>query len=390
MPMVETGSNCDVLIAGGGPVGAALALALRASALRISVLEARASRQAAGDDPRPLALSHGSRLVLERLGVWKALEPVTAIARIHISQRGGFGRVELDAAEARLPALGYVVDYTRLAGLFAELVQGGWCDYLPGAAVTRLSAEAGAVAVEVRTERGERRITTSLLVVADGGTHAGSDEMRTVDYQQAAVTARVTSTAEHANVAYERFTPDGPLALLPSGDRLALVWSTTQEHAQQLCASPEAAFLAALQQAFGGRLGRFIAAERRGMYPLALRIARETTTARVARIGNAAQTLHPVAGQGLNLGLRDAWELAAELRRAPRENIGAPEFLARYATRRRVDRTGGIWFTHNLVRTFSSDLIPLRFARGLGLTALALLPPARDLLVRRMTFGARG
>jgi 2-octaprenyl-6-methoxyphenol hydroxylase len=178
--------------------------------------------------------------------------------------------------------------------------------------------------------------------------------------------------------------------LLPSGDRLALVWSTTLEHAQQLCASSESAFLAALQQTFGGRLGRFVAAERRGMFPLVLRIARQTTTARVVRIGNAAQTLHPVAGQGLNLGLRDAWELATELRRAPREDIGAPEFLARYAARRRVDRAGGIWFTHNLVRIFSNDLAPLRFARGLGLTALAALPPARDLLVRRMTFGARG
>lgn len=388
--MVVTGSNCDVLIAGGGPAGAALALALRASALRISVLETRAGSLAADDDPRPVALSHGSRLVLERLGVWKALEPVTAIARIHISQRGGFGRVELDAAEARLPALGYVVDYTRLAGLLSELVQGGWCDYLPGAAVTRLSAEAGAAAIDVRTERGERRITASLLVVADGGTQAGSDEMRTVDYRQVAVTARVTSTAAHANVAYERFTSDGPLALLPSGDRLALVWSTTPEHAQQLCAAPEAAFLAALQRAFGGRLGRFIAAERRGMFPLALRIARRTQTPRVVRIGNAAQTLHPVAGQGLNLALRDAWELAAEFQRAPRENIGTPEFLARYARRRRVDRTGGIWFTDNLVRIFSSDLAPLRFARGLGLTALAALPPARDFLVRRMTFGTRG
>jgi len=383
-------ADCDVLIAGGGPAGGALALALRASGLRLSVLETRPGRQASGDDPRPLALSHGTRLVLERLGVWRELEPVTAIARIHISQRGGFGRVELDADAAGLPALGYVVDYTRLAGLFAELLQGGWCDYLPGAAATRLSAETDAAAVDVRTPDGARRITTRLLVVADGGTEAGWEEVRSFDYRQTAVTARVTSTVAHAHVAYERFTANGPLALLPSGDRLALVWSTVPEHAQLLCAAPEAAFLAELQRAFGGRLGRFTAVERRGMFPLSLRVARQVTAPRMVRIGNAAQTLHPVAGQGLNLGLRDAWELAVELRRSAREKIGAPEFLARYAARRRLDRDGGVWFTHSLVRMFSSDLAPLRFARGLGLTALAAIPPARDFLVRRMTFGARG
>jgi len=380
----------DVLVAGGGPAGGALALALRASGLRLAVLEARPGGRGAAEDPRPLALSHGTRLILDRLGVWGALEPVTPIARIHVSQRGGFGRVELDASAVRLPALGYVVDYARLAGLFAQLLQEGWCDYLPHASVIRSSAEAGAAAVEVRLEHGTRRITAGLLVVADGGTHAGWDDARTVDYGQAAVTARVAATVPHAHVAYECFTEDGPLALLPSGDRLALVWATTPERAQRLCAAPEAVFLAELQRAFGGRLGRFIAAERRGIFQLGLRVARQLTAPRAVRIGNAAQTLHPVAGQGLNLGLRDAWELATELRRSPREQIGTPEFLARYAKRRRLDREGGIWFTHGLVRIFSGGLGPLRLARGLGLTALSVLPPARDFLVRRMTFGARG
>jgi 2-octaprenyl-6-methoxyphenol hydroxylase len=382
--------ECDVLIAGGGPVGGALALALRASGLRLIVLETRPGTRAARDDPRPLVLSHGSRLILERLGVWGALEPATAIARIHVSQRGGFGRVALDAAAARLPAFGYTVDYTRLASLFAGLLPGGWCEYLPGAAVTRVSAEAGAAAVDVETERGTRRIRAGLLAIADGGTHARSDEIRVFDYRQAAVTARVASTLPHAHVAYERFTAEGPLALLPSGERLALVWSTTPERAQQMCVAPEAQFLAELQGAFGGRLGRFTAVERRAVFPLALRIARSITGPRTVRVGNAAQTLHPVAGQGLNLGLRDAWELATALRRSPRESVGTPEFLARYARRRRPDRAGGIWFTHNLVRIFAGELAPLRLARGLGLAALSALPPAQDFLVRRMTFGARG
>jgi 2-octaprenyl-6-methoxyphenol hydroxylase len=392
MPGSEKGSSYDVLIAGGGPAGGALALALRGSGLRVAVLEAR-PRDTAGEDPRPLALSHGSRLVLERLGLWQALEPVTPITRIHVSQRGGFGRVQLDAAAVQLPALGYVVDYTRLAAVVTESLQGGWCDYLPGSAVGRVSLQGDAALVELETAGEARRAGAGLLVVADGGMHADANEAgtaRTVDYGQTAVTARVSSTAAHDQVAYERFTPEGPLALLPAGSDLALVWSTTPERAQRLCAAPEGEFLGELQQAFGNRLGRFTAAARRGMFPLALRVARDTRQPRTARIGNAAQTLHPVAGQGLNLALRDAWELAAELRRCPRERIGAPELLSRYAARRRLDRGGGIWFTHGLARIFSSDQAPLRCARGLGLAALAALPPAQDFLVRRMQFGARG
>ncbi|HZM48227.1 MAG TPA: FAD-dependent monooxygenase [Burkholderiales bacterium] len=383
-------NDYDVLIAGGGPGGGALALALRGSGLRIAVLETR-PRETAAEDPRPLALSHGSRLILERLELWRALDPVTPIGRIHVSQRGGFGRVLLDAAAVGLPALGYVVDYAQLAARVTESLQGGWCDYLPGTAVNRVSLDGDAAVVELEPARG--RVITGLLVVADGGMHADGNEahaVRTVDYRQTAVTARVTSTVAHAHVAYERFTPEGPLALLPAGGDLALIWSTTPERAQRLCAAPDAEFLGELQQAFGNRLGRFTAVTRRGMFPLALRVARDTGEPRTVRIGNAAQTLHPVAGQGLNLGLRDAWELAAELRRSERERIGAPELLARYAARRRLDRGGGIWFTHGLARMFSSDLAPLRAARGLGLAALAALPPAQEFLVRRMSFGARG
>ena len=395
MPGAETGSDYDVLIAGGGPTGGALALALRGTGLRIAVLEMR-TRETAADDPRPLALSHSSRLILERLDLWPCLEPVTPITRIHVSQRGGFGRVELDAAASRLPALGYVVDYTQLAALVTAALQDGRFDFLPGTAVTRRGIEGDAVAVELETAGFARPARAGLLVVADGGMHPDRSEAnearagRTVDYGQTAVTARVTAAEPHAHVAYERFTPEGPLALLPSGSQLALVWSTTPERARGLCAAPDAEFLGELQQAFGHRLGRFTAVERRGMFPLALRVSPGTAGPRTVRIGNAAQTLHPVAGQGLNLGLRDAWELAGEIRRSPRSRIGAPELLARYAARRRLDRAGGIWFTHGLARIFSSDDAPLRFARGLGLAALAALPPAQDFLVRRMSFGARG
>src|SRR6185436_7682397 len=155
----------DVLIAGAGPAGGVLALGLRESGLRIAVLETRPA-EATGADPRPLALSHGSRLILERLDLWRALEPVTPIHRIHVSQRGGFGRVELDAAAARLPALGYVVDYTRLAALVTRSLQGGWCDLMPGTAVARASLDRDAAAVELQTPQGSRTISARLVVVA--------------------------------------------------------------------------------------------------------------------------------------------------------------------------------------------------------------------------------
>lgn len=375
----------DVLIVGGGPVGAALALALRGSGLAVGLLDAQARHAMA--DPRPIALSYGSRMILERLGVWELLAPATPILRIHVSQRGGFGRVELDAASARLPALGYVVDYGRLAATLA-LEAGGVVHSIRAAAG---AIEAGTTAAVVRfADRGDGgHASARLLAVADGGALPVA-AVRICDYRQAAVTTRVTCGVPHRNVAYERFTPEGPLALLPSGEALALVWTTTPEHARQLCAHTEGGFLKRLQGAFGNRLGCFATAGDRAWTPLALKIADRVAEPRTVVLGNAAQTLHPVAGQGLNLGLRDAWELAAAIRDCERDEIGGPEQIRGYSARRRLDRGGGIFFTDALVRLFSNDIAPLRLARGLGLAALGAVPPARDFVVNRMTFGTRG
>jgi len=378
----------DVLIAGGGPVGASLALALHGSGLVVGLLEPRAPR-AAHADPRPIALSHGSRLILERLGVWEPLAPATPIRRIHVSQCGGFGRVELDATEARLPALGYVVDYGRLAlTLETALEAAGGCCVIR-AAVTGSHADADAAYAQFDAGRGPEQTATRLLAVADGGA-LSSARVQVHDYRQAAVTARVTCGTPHQNIAYERFTPEGPLALLPMGGMLALVWTTTPDNAQQLCALPEAGFLERLQRVFGSRLGAFSGASARAWFPLALKTADRIAEPRTVALGNAAQTLHPVAGQGFNLGLRDAWELAEAVRGGGRDEIGAAGQIRAYRARRRLDRGGGIWFTDALVRLFSNDIAPLRLARGLGLAALGAVPPARDFVVRRMTFGARG
>lgn len=378
----------DVLIVGGGPVGAATAHALRASGIEVGLIEAR-EQQAVSLDPRPIALSHGSRLILERLGLWEELQPVTPIERIHVSQRGGFGRIELDAREAHLPALGYVVDYSRLAVTLARAIDTDESCRRLRAQVSALDAGPDAAMVTFDGGQGPRQATARLLAVADGGALAAAPA-RTHDYRQAVVTTRVACGVPHHNVAYERFTPKGPLALLPMGKMLALVWTTTPEHAQQLCELPETAFLERLQEAFGNRLGEFSDVGARSSFPLVLKVAHRIAESRIVTLGNAAQTLHPVAGQGLNLGLRDAWELAATVRDCERRNIGAADQLGRYRARRRLDRSGAIGFTDALVRLFSNDFAPLKLARGLGLVALGGVAPAREFVIRRMTFGTHG
>ena len=232
----------------------------------------------------------------------------------------------------------------------------------------------------------QHTLTAPLIVVADG---SGVADTEIVDYQQSAVTARVVSEHPHNNRAYERFTPHGPLALLPDGAGWALVWTTSPTRAQVLCELDSKQFLDELRAEFGSRVGEFISVSGRASYPLKLRRAPRAPLDHVVLIGNAAQTLHPVAGQGFNLGLRDAWELAEHALSAA-VAPGSSAWLLGYHKRRDVDRGGGIGITHTLVQLFSNDLPPLRMARGLALTLLGCVPPLKNFLIRRMTFGARG
>jgi len=379
----------DIVIIGGGPVGAALALALSGGGLAVTLLEARQADQRVGA-PRPLALSYGSRLLLERLGVWQALAPATAIERIHVSQQSGFGRVVLSAAEAGLPALGYVVDYARLHATLDGALQDHALQYLTGAKVVAVRDARESCIVEFMAGDARKSVAARLVVAADGGALEGVAAIEAVDYHQSALTARVRSELPHRNTAFERFTSGGPLALLPSGEDLALVWTAGHEHARKLCGLSSDRFVLQLQQHFGGRLGAFEETGARAQFPLALKYATDIIRPRTILVGNAAQTLHPVAGQGFNLGLRDAWELAGEVLRCERDAIGGAAMLRAYHQRRRLDRGGGIGFTHSLVRLFSNDIAPFRVARGAGLTLLGCVPPLKDFVVRRMTFGARG
>lgn len=379
----------DVVIVGGGPVGATLALALAASGRAPVVLESREMDAAAGD-PRPLALSHGSRLILDRLGIWPALGVVTPIEQIHVSQQGGFGRVTMTAAEAGLPALGYVVEYARLQAILAKALGTRVPQFTTGVRVTAVRSGQDGAIVEFTRDSVQQAVAARLVVIADGGALQSLGGIKKVDYRQAAVVAMVTSELPHRNVAFERFTPGGPLALLPCGADLALVWTVSADAAQQFCEQPADKFLLHLCEHFGGRLGALTAVGARSFFPLALKVARDVALPRAVLIGNAAQTLHPVAGQGFNLGLRDAWELAALISEADPAVLGGMAMLGAYRSRRRIDRRGGIWFTDSLVRLFSNDIGPLRAARGMGLALLGCVPPAKDFVVRRMIFGARG
>ncbi len=387
--------HADVVIIGGGPVGSALALALRDTGLQIVLLEAR---PAATGDARPLALSYGSRLILDRLDLWPALAGfATPIRRIQVSQRGGFGRVELDADEAGMSDLGYVIDYGRLSQGLATAVASTPVQCRSGAWVTAWQAGDPA-RVEYVIDGESRAITAQLVVVADGAANGGAGDSgpgdngdaQQVDYDQCAVTARVVSERPHNNTAYERFTQHGPLALLPDGRDWALVWTTSPARADELYGAEAAQFLDALHAEFGSRAGAFTAVTARARYPLRLRRTRQPVQDHMVRIGNAAQSLHPVAGQGFNLGLRDAWELSEQLVAGNRATIGSTDALAAYRARRRVDRGGGVAFTHTLVQLFSNDVLPLRLARGTGLALLGCIPPLKNFVVRRMIFGARG
>jgi 2-octaprenyl-6-methoxyphenol hydroxylase len=376
----------DVLIVGAGPVGAVCALALQQQGVGACVLEAQPEDARA--DTRTLALAHGSRLILERLGVWGRLADVTPITRIHISQRGALGVARLTADELGVPALGYVLPYAELTAVLKQALREAAIAVEYGVAVERI--EPGSASATLRAADG-RALSAPLVVVADGGRGEVAPEPKIEhDYEQMAVVCEVQTELPHAGQAFERFTPEGPAALLPKGEGYALVWTANNADAKRIAALPDGEFLAALYRHFGGRQGMFLQAGSRKTFPLRLAYVGSEAADHVVRIGNAAQTLHPVAGQGFNIGLRDAWELASLCGDTDTIEIGGAAMLRDYARGRRADVIGGVGFTDFLVRVFSNDVAPLRHARGLGLLALEVLPPLKAFVARRMMFGARG
>lgn len=384
----------DIVIAGAGPVGGTLALALADADLDVVALDARAKGATLRRD-RSLALSHGARLIFERLNVWPRLtdmkHAVSPIRTIDISQAGGFGRARLSADEEGLPALGYVVSYIALQqAIDAELARTR-TDLRYGVTVGAVGGTPTYAAITLAdgaTGGGADALTARLAVVADGsGTAVAGIARERRAYDQVALLARIELATPHGGVAFERFTPDGPLALLPEGDHYGLVWTMTPEAGAATMALPDDAFLDRLARCFGPRVGGFAAVHDRRTFPLALEYARPPIATRTVLIGNAAQTLHPIAGQGFNLGVRDAYELAQSIIATGQDALGGREMVAAYAARRRVDRYAGIAFTHGLTRVFGNDHALLRWPRGAALTLLDAVRPAKHAFTRAMLFG---
>ncbi len=373
----------DIAIIGGGPVGSALALALKDSGLDICLLEAGSGESS---DARALALSYGSRLLLERLGVWDALQDVSAIRTIHISQKQSFGRTVLHSSELRVPELGYVLPYPSLqkALRFSHTIY--------GAHVTGLEGAADHAAISYQLDGEEYRLRARLAVLADGGKLLSVRfPPKTRDYGQSALITHVTSAFPKPDTAFERFTPEGPLALLPYMDGYELVWTAPHLKVDEMRSWDDGRFLDELYRHFGDRVGRFLSVTKRSAFPLGLKKAEvPSPMSHVVLIGNAAQTMHPVAGQGFNMGLRDAWELAQEILDTVPDALGTETMLAGYRKKRRTDREAGIGFTDSLVRLFSNDLQLVSPLRAAALTALDCLPLAKKFVARRMMFGSNG
>ncbi|MBB6094333.1 2-octaprenyl-6-methoxyphenol hydroxylase [Povalibacter uvarum] len=395
----------DVAIAGGGLVGASLALALSSLKLKVVLIEAHpfGSTDQPSFDDRTTALSNGSRRIFQGIGVWPLLErEATPIRRIHVSDQGRFAFARIDAQEQNLQALGFVVINRIMGAALWRRLQEEAVAILAPAKV--MSSELKDDGREITCEVGSEATVTvqaKLVIAADGARSIVRESAgigsTTWDYGQHALVTNVFTQRFHDYVAYERFTPEGPIALLPMSEgRCGLIWTFTPDVAARMTGLADGAFLERLQQAFGFRLGRFTKVGSRQLYPLALTRADEHVAPRLAVVGNAAQALHPIAGQGFNLGLRDAASIAEVLADALAERRGDEEFdagdgllLERYREWRSADRQKIVGFTDGLVRLFSQPFGPVKLARNLGMLAFDLMPSAKDAL-SQLSLGAAG
>lgn len=385
----------DLIIIGAGMVGASLACALGKQPLRIGLIEAAPfnTHTQSNYDARTTALSYGTKRIFLGMQLWEQLaDKVTPIRKIHVSDQGHFGFTRLDCAEQGFDAYGYVVENYALGRLFADAIS-----TLPNvelicpARVEDITIDAQQATVIVNLNEGDRHELSARLVVLADGRKSSVRERLAIEtshwnYGQSAVIANITPQHPHANVAYERFTKGGPLALLPmSEQRCALVWTLRDKEVDAMMALDDEAFLAALQENFGWRLGRLQHIGRRHAFPLVLTRAHELVRARLALVGNAALTLHPVAGQGFNLGLRDVAVFAQILADAVHNgrDLGQLEVLQAYADWRYPDHRKVTAMTDALVHIFSTDVEPLVTSRNLGLVLTDILPPLKKALVHQ-------
>jgi len=381
--------NVDIVIQGGGPVG----LACTAWCLqkfpeaKISLLDRNPIDDAglAAADTRGVALSHGSKLLLDTINAWPT--ECADIHRVHVSQVGRFGRALMTREELKQEALGHIIRYRDI-----HLT-------LRGALKAIQTQSPNFIWQHIETNDDVHHIQAKCIVHAEGGLFKTQDWVETGrDYEQSALVGLVEVENAEPHQAWERFTSEGPLAVLPSHygpNILNLVWCGSPVSSKARLALSDADFLQSLQTEFGSRIGQFLKIQDRRLYELGLNYRKEITQGNEVWIGNAAQTLHPVAGQGLNLGLRDAYLLSEKLstlfsKSEDQKSTAAIELaLQDYALSRKADRTATIGLTDFMARIFTSNLLPVVIGRGLALSALQWIPPVKTALARQMMFGRR-
>lgn len=384
----------DVVICGGGLVGRSLAIALAKLPLKIVIVEALPPQLAhqVNFDTRSFALSYGNALFLKKIGVWEPLRStVTPIESIHVSDRGHAAITRLTAKEQQVPALGYIALAPDLnSALQQTLAQHENIELFCPATVTAINNTKDKAVLTVQQNGQAFQIQAKLAIAADG-THSLLRSLLKIgvkqqDYGQTAIIANLGLARHHQNIAYERFTSDGPLALLPlSEQRCGLVWTIKPEQVETVMNLPDKQFLAELQRAFGYRLGRFEKVGKRFAYPLQLLQAKQLVKSRVALIGNAAHTLHPIAGQGFNLGLRDVAVLTKILKSSllNGENVGSEITLRQYEEQQTRDHAQYIRYTDGLVNLFATQFFPCTVARNLGIQLFNILPGIKKSFTRQ-------
>jgi len=385
----------DLVIVGGGMVGASLAVALKDSGLSIAIIEAFEwkSQQQPSFDDRSIALSYGSKKILEAMSVWHEIKDrCQPIKTIHVSDRGYFGATRLYHDEEKVEALGYVIENRVMGEVLQNKIESmSHVDVLMPATVDNVDESTEEVKLSVLQGDQVISITTSLLVAADGAMSKVRDMVgithRKDEYSQSAVIANIVTEKYHQAVAYERFTDTGPLAFLPmiqgenNEQRISVVWTIIREDQQEIMQLDDTEFMKRLQERFGYRLGRIIKTGKRNVYPLALTESEQLIKDRVVVIGNAAHGLHPVSGQGFNLALRDVALLAEKI---TEKGVQHPvRWLSDYAELRQKDMNRVFRMTDGLVKIFSNKFMPLAHARAAGLMMVDCLPSLRHLLAKQ-------
>ena len=381
----------EYLILGAGPVGLIFSLLLAKQNKSSHLLELR-KKNAAHSDKRALALSYGTKLILENLGIWRLLEKkITSIQSIHTSQKNSFGRTLLSAEENNLPALGYVVSYGDLSKALEDPIN--------QSSLIKVSYEFEVSAIENKQDKSilygltkNLPLEAPLLILADGGKNTTdliqNLKRKETSYNHTALVTKVISEIPPNNVAYERFTSMGPIALLPNGPKeFSLVWTGKDIDIQALAKTKKNVFLEKLYEHFGDRVGRFIDCEKFITFPLKKIVLEDFPKSHIVVIGNSAQTMHPVAGQGFNTGIRDAYVLSKLMNESESNHIGSESFVNQYYASRHPETKKTLFFTDSLVNIFSNDLVGLSITRGFSLSLLDNFRPVKKFLVKKMSFG---